>query len=202
MSFGYIYKITNTINGRIYIGQHKGTFTTEYLGSGKIIKQAIDKYGKNNFKLEVIAFATTKPMLNGLEQKYIYEYRQVFGNGFLYNLTNGGDGWSGPRSEETKNKIILSTKGKVFSEEVKKKLSIASLGKPKSEESKKKMSVAKRPPISEDTKKKMGMARLGKHHSDEVKKKLSLLKLGKPFSEEHKKNLREARLRYVEACKK
>ena len=48
----------------------------------------------------------------------------------------------------------------------------------------------------------MVMARLGKHHSDEVKKKLSLLKLGKPFSEEHKKNLREARLRYVEACKK
>ena len=80
--YGYVYKTTNLINGRIYIGQKKGTINLSYLGSGKLIEKAILRYGKNNFRLEVLAFATTKPMLDGLEQKYIYEYRQ---QQFLYH---------------------------------------------------------------------------------------------------------------------
>ena len=82
--YGYVYKTTNLINGKIYIGQNKGTIDLSYLGSGKLIFRAIKKYGRKNFRLEVLAFATTKPMLDGLEQKYIYEYRQVFGREFLY----------------------------------------------------------------------------------------------------------------------
>ena len=42
--FGYIYKTTNLINGKIYIGQHKSeVFDNSYYGSGKLIGRAITK---------------------------------------------------------------------------------------------------------------------------------------------------------------
>lgn len=110
MNYGYIYKTTNIINGKIYIGQKMGTFTSEYLGSGILVNRAIEIHGRKNFRLEVLAFATTREMLNGLEKKYIFEYRQVFGNEFIYNLTDGGEGgatWPKGKkhSEETKIKM-------------------------------------------------------------------------------------------------
>lgn len=48
-----IYKITNLITGRIYIGQTNGK-RDRYYGGGLIIKQAVKKYGKKNFKKEII----------------------------------------------------------------------------------------------------------------------------------------------------
>ena len=44
--YGYIYKTTNLINGKIYIGQHKSEeYDSSYYGSGKLIRRAIEKYG-------------------------------------------------------------------------------------------------------------------------------------------------------------
>ena len=42
----YIYLTTNTINNMKYIGKHYGELNDSYLGSGKILKRAIEKYGK------------------------------------------------------------------------------------------------------------------------------------------------------------
>lgn len=54
--YGYIYKTTNLINGKIYIGQmHITIFLgNKYLGSGKILKQAINKDGYNNFVVDLL----------------------------------------------------------------------------------------------------------------------------------------------------
>lgn len=50
-----IYKTTNLINGKIYVGMHStDNLNDGYLGSGWILKQAIKKYGKENFKREVL----------------------------------------------------------------------------------------------------------------------------------------------------
>ena len=53
--FGYIYKTTYIEDGRIYIGKReKSEFDYNYYGSGKHIKSAINKYGKDKFKVEIL----------------------------------------------------------------------------------------------------------------------------------------------------
>jgi group I intron endonuclease len=66
-----IYKTTNLINGKIYIGQDSKN-NPKYLGSGKIIKLAIKKYGKENFKKEILEYCDTFAELNDREIFWIF----------------------------------------------------------------------------------------------------------------------------------
>lgn len=55
--YGYIYKTTNLINGKIYVGQHKfskDNIDRSYIGSGIHLKHAVEYYGKDNFKCEIL----------------------------------------------------------------------------------------------------------------------------------------------------
>lgn len=56
----YIYITTNKINGKKYIGQHKGKPDDNYLGSGINLIKAIKKYGKENFFKEILCFCETR----------------------------------------------------------------------------------------------------------------------------------------------
>ena len=118
-SYNYIYKITNQINGKIYIGKHStNNLDDGYMGSGVLIKKAIQKYGIENFTKEYLAFCDTEEKLNWFEKFYIKKYkaREVG-----YNLTDGGDGCLGRKqTEETKQKLR-----KPKSEETKQKISEA-----------------------------------------------------------------------------
>ena len=99
---GYIYLITNKINGKQYVGQTQKKpiyrFNEHASVSNKsnmAISKAIKKYGKDNFTFEIIEkiYATQKDelvyLLNQSETKYISIYNTYKGNG--YNSTSGGD---------------------------------------------------------------------------------------------------------------
>jgi len=87
----YLYQITNLINNKIYVGIHKtDNINDEYMGSGKIIKFAIEKYGIENFKKEILEFFDT------YEDALIRE-KEIVTDEFLlredvYNLRRGGVG--------------------------------------------------------------------------------------------------------------
>jgi hypothetical protein len=85
----YIYKIINKINGKWYIGKHNGS-DPNYLGSGKILKTAIKKYGKENFE-KIILEEVIHEDINLREQYWISKTNAVE-NPMSYNLASGGEG--------------------------------------------------------------------------------------------------------------
>ena len=125
--YGFIYKITNTKNGKIYVGQHRGVVFGEYWGSGLLLKKAYAKHGKENFKREILEFATTKQELNKLECKYIDKLGAIGPNG--YNIATGGaGGFIVEATEEIREKISRGLKGKPKSETHKRNISQAKKG--------------------------------------------------------------------------
>ena len=142
----YIYRITNLINGKTYIGQHKyKDLNDNYMGSGKHLKQAIKKYGIENFKKEILVFNLPKQeYANLLEITFIASEREKVGIENCYNINDGGEGCRGSFSEEHKKKMSEAHKGKHYSEEARRKMSEAGKGKHMSDEAKRKMSVAKK----------------------------------------------------------
>ena len=92
--FFTIYKTTNKINGKVYIGQHKVKFLfarDNYLGSGRKLKLAIKKYGKENFSKEIITIAMTQSEADVFEEYYIKEYDSTNPEKG-YNILKGGQG--------------------------------------------------------------------------------------------------------------
>jgi group I intron endonuclease len=124
-----IYKTTNLINGKIYIGQDSKN-RPQYLGSGVYLKKAIKKYGKNNFIKEILEDSiSTKDILNLREIYWIKKFNSIDSN-IGYNLTKGGNGSLGIKvSEEKRKKISESLKGKPKSKLHKQRLSESQRGK-------------------------------------------------------------------------
>lgn len=93
----YIYITTNLINGKQYIGQHKGELNDSYFGSGTNIVKALAKYGKQNFKKDILQICETREEADKQEQYYIAKYNAVEDDNF-YNLQEGGTGGDGWRA--------------------------------------------------------------------------------------------------------
>lgn len=95
---GYIYLITNLVNGKIYIGKTTGTLENRWKEHVEAANRNIDtyfyhairKYGADNFKIESLYYGDAD--LNELEQYYIKEYNSYKDSNIGYNETCGGDG--------------------------------------------------------------------------------------------------------------
>lgn len=112
-----VYKITNTINTKVYIGitdnleqrwqQHKKDAKSKL---SRPLYRAMKKYGIDNFTITPICSTLTREDLGTVEQQLIAEHNTMTPNG--YNLTSGGErSWA--FSEDTKKKISNTKKGMV-----------------------------------------------------------------------------------------
>ena len=179
-----IYKITNVINGKVYIGQstdvekrykkHMNTIFNPNLHQyNYAIYQAMRKYGLENFSFEIL-IEVEEDLLDLMEIYYIEKYNSYIyvENSNGYNMTRGGNNKNGFITKETREKISKSASGKRLSEEHKQKISET---------------------LKERLKDKENHSMWGKHHSEESKQKISESQrgekhynFGKTRSEEHK----------------
>ena len=157
--YGYVYKTTNLKNGKIYIGQKKSKyFIEDYFGSGNLIQQAVKKYGKSSFKVELLEYCKDKTTLDDKERYYI----KLLNSQDLtigYNLADGGQG--GDLGEISRKHISDAIKGTVRSEEQKRQISNTLKNKHYhlSSEQKRLISEAnKNKIVSEETRLKMSLA--------------------------------------------
>jgi hypothetical protein len=137
-----VYKTTNLINGKYYIGKHKTkNANDDYLGSGKYLKHAIKRYGKENFTKEILYVFSDEQQMNLTERILVvpdievnynlcaggnggFEYINKNGmNGSALGVLSGGSVLGGkwhkgkPKTENHKNKIKHSLTGRTRSKE-------------------------------------------------------------------------------------
>ena len=122
----YVYEITNLINGKKYIGKRSCKSTIEedrYMGSGILISKAIKKYGKENFRKDILEICDSEELAFEREKCWIKHYNAVESRQF-YNIKDGGEG--NTREDALRNLAKLTP------EQIKersRKLSIANKGK-------------------------------------------------------------------------
>lgn len=187
---GHIYLITNMVNNKSYVGKRISSpeLSLDYWGSGMIIKSAIKKYGKSNFKKEILHSNITEiSELDRLEIFYIDKYKTLkqFGG---YNISKGGGNNIGhtlsakerihnslignkrnlgkKRTELQKKELSSKHQGKIFSDETRKKISLKRIGSKASDETRRK--------ISDKTKGRQSSFK-GKQHSLDSRFKISLI---------------------------
>ncbi len=107
----YIYRITNLLDGKTYIGQHRYTSQNDdYFGSGKYLRLAIKKHGRENFKKEILlSRIPDRKSADEAEIKYIKLEREK--GKAEYNITKGGEGFRGHHRKDTKKRISASLMG-------------------------------------------------------------------------------------------
>ena len=89
--YHFTYKTTNLINGRYYLGMHSTNRIDDgYLGSGKRLYYELNKYGRDNFKFEILEQFQSREQLVQAEINLITE--QDLKNSNCLNLKSGGEG--------------------------------------------------------------------------------------------------------------
>jgi group I intron endonuclease len=196
--YNVVYRTVNKTNGKIYVGSHSTTSLNDsYLGSGKYIKKALKKYGRENFYIEHLFFCETREQAFEIERYAIRDHIEVYGKRNVYNAKPVACGhikgeshpmWGKTHSDRLKKKWSKERRGE----------GNAFYGKTHTEETRKRLSEAS----SSHTGNKNPF--YGKHHSKETKQKLSELAkerfskednpfYGKSHTEESKKKLSETR---------
>lgn len=217
---GFIYKTTCLINNKIYIGRRviKGDNSDDlYLGSGVLFARAIKKYGKSNFKREILRYCNNEHELQIWEYYYIKRYNSQ-NMEIGYNIADGdvnsklGNPMNSPvilakvrgrkRTLEQRKRMSEANKGRIISEEQKRKVSEKLKGIKHTEKHNQKVSEALKCHIgsflgrkhTEETKRLISRKNSGKRISEEQKERLRIAHLGKKHTKEHREHISRSNL--------
>lgn len=214
----FIYKITNTKNKKIYIGQTTKSNPNlrwkshQYklragIHHNSHLQSAWNKYGQDCWTFEVLEEGIS--CINELADREEYwtekfqscnpeiGYNKMVGNN-RYTTTDdarermsksGGNRKGQKHSEETKERIRQTRLGTTLSEETKKKIGESLTGR-------------KRPPVTEETREKLSKSHMGHSHSEETRKKMSKSRKGVPKSREWVEKMLASRKKTLERKKK
>jgi group I intron endonuclease len=158
-----VYKITNIVNDKCYIGSSKNIKKRWYehkrrlrkgIHHSQYLQKSFNKYGENNFVFEMLDYCEPDELLV-IEQQYFDEIKPEY---IILKIAGRVDGYR--HTEETKARLREISKNQ------------------------------KRKPCSDETKIKISEANKGKIFTDEHKEKLSKAHLGKTLSDEHKSNIK------------
>lgn len=184
-----VYKVTNQINGKVYIGQTSKALARrrkQHVDESRrdcqyLLHRAIRKHGAENFAFETLCECSSKEEMDCNEMMAIKEMNTRAPVG--YNLTDGGEGCLGRvQSEGTRRKISDAHKGKIVSPETRKKLRMIGLNKLVPNALKINQIAGRK--LKTETKAKLKMAlmgnkrNLGHKASSETRRKLSVAHLG------------------------
>lgn len=196
-----VYRITNKINGKVYIGKTVKPLTRRWQhhkrdarGESQVyFHRAIRKHGPESFIVEPVYVAKTEKELAAMETFFIVLHQSYKPeNG--YNGTLGGDG-IGLLTDETRQRMRDAK-----TPEIRRRMSERMMGVPLSIEHCRRIGDSKRgeknphwgKPRSEETRRRIGKAQLGKKLSPEHREKIGKAHQGKALSEEHRLALSEA----------
>lgn len=208
-----IYKITNTLNSKIYVG--KSIYNNDsYLGSGLLINRAINKYGKEHFTKEILETCKDIETLNTREKFWIKELN-ARDLSIGYNIGEGGEFGdvtsTHPNKIEIYRKVSLAVKGFKHTSEAKRKISEAGKGRQHTQASKDKISKANTGKtasletriklskaltgrkLTDEAKANIGKANIGRQVTTDTRSKISIANTGKSRTVEHKQNMSAAR---------
>lgn len=209
MNYGCVYKVTNMINNKIWIGKTVNFEKRKKLHIRDLRSKRegffyddFRKHGENNFKWEILQYYNTRKELSDGEIYYISLFESTNKNKG-YNVALGGDGCIIPNrklSEERKKAIGDFHRGKKRPQHVIDIIRKANTGKKRTEEQKQKLrDLYIGTTRTEEIKKKISDGQTGpknhfysKKHTDASKEKMRQAKLGKKATESHKKKISEA----------
>lgn len=211
--FHYVYITTNQINGKEYVGVHSTkNLDDRYLGSGKLIQQAISKHGPENFRRDILFMFDRRASALNCEAMLVNQ--DYIAREDTYNIKVGGEGggvggeysaWASDRRDELRQKFSEIFTGRVVTEIHRERIS-ATLkqwfqdngshrrGAKWSDGSKQRMSntVTGRKHTPE-TVEKIRQGNLGKVRTPEMRERYSQAKKGKKLSEEHVRKIAESK---------
>jgi group I intron endonuclease len=164
----YVYVTTCLLNGKQYVGDHK-TFYMEsdpYIGSGTALKKDIKKFGRKNFKREILETFPKREDSFNAQEKYIKQFNCAYPHGYNLNAWGGIKKFASCNiSEEGKKRIGDSNRERIglwhHTKESKNQIGDSNRNKKRSEEIKEKLKKPHRK-FSEKTKDKMRNSKLGK----------------------------------------